>query len=89
LPIDAIKKKLTGKQLSYNEIFAIMDEIANQRLGPVLTAYFAAAGFREGFSDEELYHLTRAMVCNGTLFCILKESLLINIQQAGAGTRRR
>ena len=63
--IDAIKKKLTGKQLSYDEIFAIMDEIANQRLGPVLTAYFAAAGFREGFSDEELYHLTRAMVATG------------------------
>ncbi len=63
--IDAIKKKLVGKQLSYNEIFAIMDEIANQRLGPVLTTYFAAAGFKEGFNDEELYHLTRAMVDTG------------------------
>jgi putative thymidine phosphorylase len=63
--IDAIKKKLVGKSLSYNEIFAIMDEIANQRLGPVLTTYFAAAGFREGFNDEELYHLTRAMVATG------------------------
>lgn len=65
LAIDAIKKKLVGKRLSYNEIFAIMDEIANQKLGPVLTTYFAAAGFKEGFSDEELYHLTRAMVSTG------------------------
>jgi len=63
--IDAIKKKLTGKPLSYSEIFSIMDEIATQRLGPVLTAYFAAAGFTSGFSDEELYHLTRAMVATG------------------------
>ncbi|OGG11660.1 hypothetical protein A2Z00_01605 [Candidatus Gottesmanbacteria bacterium RBG_13_45_10] len=63
--IDAIKKKLTGKSLSYNEIFAIMDEIANQRLGPVLTTYFAAAGFKEGFNNEELYSLTRAMVVTG------------------------
>lgn len=63
--IEAIKKKLVGKSLSYNEIFAIMDEIANQRLGPVLTTYFAAAGFKEGFNDEELYHLTRAMVATG------------------------
>lgn len=63
--IEAIKKKLIGKSLSYNEVFAIMDEIANQRLGPVLTTYFAAAGFTEGFSDEELYHLTRAMVATG------------------------
>ena len=63
--IEAIKKKLVGKSLSYNEIFSIMDEIAHQRLGPVLTTYFAAAGFKEGFDDEELYHLTRAMVATG------------------------
>ena len=63
--IEAIKKKLTGKRLSYHEVFAIMDEIANQRLGPVLTTYFAAAGFAEGYSDEELYFLTRAMVDTG------------------------
>lgn len=65
LAIGAIKKKLVGKKLSYNEIFAIMDEIAHKNLGPVLTAYFAAAGFTEGFSDKELYYLTRAMVATG------------------------
>ncbi len=65
LAIDAIKKKLVGKALSYNEIFAIMDEIANKKLGPVLTTYFAAAGFKEGFSDEELYYLTKSMVATG------------------------
>ncbi len=63
--IDAIKKKLIGKSLSYNEIFSIMDEIAHERLSPVLTTYFAAAGFTEGFNDVELYHLTRAMVATG------------------------
>ncbi len=63
--VNAIKKKLIGKTLSYNEIFAIMDEIANERLSPVLTTYFAAAGFKEGFNDEELFHLTRAMVVTG------------------------
>ena len=63
--IDAIKKKLTGKALSYHEIFTIMDEISSNRLGPILTTYFAAAGFTEGFSDEELYFLTKAMVETG------------------------
>ncbi len=63
--IDAIKKKMTGKSLSYYEIFSIMDEIANQRLGPVLTTYFAAAAFTQGFTDEELNFLTKAMVDTG------------------------
>jgi putative thymidine phosphorylase len=65
--IEAIKKKLTGKALSYHEIFSIMDQIATERLGPVLTTYFAAAGFMAGFNDEELYHLTKAMVATGPL----------------------
>lgn len=65
LAVEAIKKKLVGKSLSYNEIFAIMDEIANKHLSPVLTTYFAAAGFREGFNDDELYYLTKAMVDTG------------------------
>lgn len=63
--IDAIKKKLIGKHLRYDEIYAIMDEIAQDKLSPVLTTYFAAAGFKEGFSEEELYFLTKAMVATG------------------------
>lgn len=66
IAIDAIKKKLIGNTLSYPEIYAIMDEIAHQRLGPILTTYFTAAGFKEGFSHEELYSLTKAMVDTGT-----------------------
>lgn len=65
IAIEAIKKKLIGKSLSYREIFAIMDEIANQKWGSVLTTYFAAAGFTSGFNDEELYYLTKAMVETG------------------------
>lgn len=64
--IAAIKKKLLGKELSYREIFSLMDEISHERLGPILTTYFVAAGFKEGFSTEELYHLTRAMSETGS-----------------------
>lgn len=63
--IEAIQKKLLGKKLSYKEIFAIMDEIAHNRLGEVLTTYFAASGYSHGFSNEELYYLTKAMVETG------------------------
>lgn len=63
--IDTIRKKLLGKELNYKEVFTLMNEIANERLSPVLTAYFAAAGFKEGFSEDELYFLTKAMAKTG------------------------
>jgi putative thymidine phosphorylase len=65
LALSAIKKKLLGKTLSYEEIYAVMNEIGSERLGPVLTTYFAAAGFRDGFSEEELFFLAKAMVETG------------------------
>lgn len=63
--VEAIQKKLTGKKLTYDEIYAIMDEIAQKKLGNVLTAYFAASGYSKGFSSEEIYFLTKAMVETG------------------------
>ncbi len=61
----AIRKKLLGKKLNYQEIFSLMDEVAHQRLGPVLTTYFVAAGFKEGFNSNELYYLTKSMAETG------------------------
>lgn len=63
--IHAIQKKLLGKHLSYHEIYVIMDEVSHNRLSDVLTTYFVASSFKEGFSPEELYYLTRAMVETG------------------------
>lgn len=65
LALSAIQKKLVGKRLTYPEIYAIMDEISHERLGDVLTTYFAASGYSNGFSDEEIYFLTKAMVETG------------------------
>lgn len=65
LALEAIRKKLVGKRLDYKEIYAIMDEIAHNRLGDVLTTYFAASGYSKGFGNEELYYLTKAMVATG------------------------
>lgn len=63
--INAIRKKLLGKTLTYKEIFAIMDEISKKKLGDILTTYFAASGYSNGFSETELYYLTKAMVETG------------------------
>lgn len=65
LALQAIQKKLVGKKLNYAEIFAIMDEISNKRMGDVLTTYFAASGYSKGFSDQEIFYLTKAMVETG------------------------
>ena len=65
LALSAIRKKLIGKRLNYKEIYAIMDEIAHERLGDVLTTYFAASGYSKGFTNQELYYLTKAMVETG------------------------
>ncbi len=65
LAIKAIQKKLLGKKLSYREIYAIMDEIAHEKLSDILTTYFVASSFREGYSPIELFHFTKAMVETG------------------------
>src|SRR5664279_3684979 len=65
LAIEAIQKKLVGKRLNYKEIYAIMDEITHQKLGNILTTYFAASGYSKGFSNEEMYFLTKAMIETG------------------------
>ena len=65
LAVDAIRRKLVGKTLSYRDIYAIMDEIAHNRMGEILTTYFAASGYSKGFTNEELYYLTKAMVETG------------------------
>lgn len=63
--LEAIRKKLLGKKLTYKEIYSIMDEIAKKKLGDVLTTYFVAPGYSKGFDNQELYYLTRAMVETG------------------------
>lgn len=63
--LKAIRKKLVGKTLSYKEIYTIMEAISKKRLGDVLTTYFAASGYSKGFTDLELYYLTKAMIETG------------------------
>lgn len=65
LAIEAIQKKLLGKKLTYSEVFAIMDEISKEKLSDVLTTYFVASSFKEGYTPQELYFFTKAMVETG------------------------
>lgn len=42
-----------------------MDEIAKERLNDILTTYFVASSFREGYTPNELFLFTKAMVETG------------------------
>ncbi len=61
----SIQKELLGKKLTYHEIYNLMDQIAHKKLSDILTTYFVAASFKEGFAHEELYHFTKAMIETG------------------------
>lgn len=65
LALEALRKKLLGKTLTYKEIYSIMDQISQSKFGDILTTYFAASGYSEGFTNEELFFLTKAMVETG------------------------
>ncbi|MCS6956448.1 MAG: thymidine phosphorylase [Patescibacteria group bacterium] len=65
IAIKAIQKKLLGKKLTYKEIYTIMDEIAKENLSDILTTYFVASSFKEGYTPQELYYFTKAMVETG------------------------
>jgi AMP phosphorylase len=85
--IKAIQKKLIGKKLTYREIYTIMDEITHENLSDILTTYFVASSFKEGYSPQELYYFTKAMVETGNRFHF--KGIVADKHSAGgvAGTR--
>ncbi len=60
-----IRDKLYGKELGYDELYHLADDITNDRLTAVEKTYFVAAGFVRGWSTEEIVNLTKAMVDTG------------------------
>lgn len=61
----SIQRSLLGKNLSYKEIYNLMDQIAHERLSDILTTYFVAASFKDGFHHDDLFQFTKAMVETG------------------------
>ncbi len=66
--MNAIRKKYKGQFLTYKDVYELMDDIVHFRLTPVQLTYFAALGYTIGFTSDELYYLTKAMVETGTTF---------------------
>lgn len=63
--IQAIRKKLLGEELTYDEIHSIIADIVEGNLSPVETTYYVASGFVKPNSDAELFYLSRAIAETG------------------------
>ncbi len=66
--LDAIRKKIKGAKLGYDEIKKIMEDVSQRRLSTIEMTYFASTYYNPGFDDEEVYFLTKAMAETGTSF---------------------
>ncbi|MCD6115052.1 thymidine phosphorylase [bacterium] len=64
--LEAIQKKLNGKELNYKEIYEIVSDIVSRKLNDVAVAFFVASSFFEKISPRELFYLTKAMAETGT-----------------------
>ncbi len=65
--VQAIKKRLLGKKLSYEEFYQIYSDISSGVLTRTETTYFVASGFMREYSNEELYFMTKAMAETGEI----------------------
>jgi putative thymidine phosphorylase len=73
LSIGYIKKKLDGKELTYNEIYEIMKDIGGNKLTDIELTTYVAANYTLGMSDREITDLTKAMTLSGTKLVISKK----------------
>lgn len=67
LSIEAIKKKMLGSELNYDEIYSIIKDIVDGRLGEIEMTYFAMSSFVKPYTENELYYLTKAMAETGEM----------------------
>lgn len=63
--VSYIRKKLEGKELSDEEMTAIVEDTVSNALSDVELTYFVSAGFVHKFSHKETVALTKAMVNTG------------------------
>lgn len=68
LSIEAINKKLLGKPVNYKEIYSVIEDVVDGRLGEVETTYYVASSFVKPYSNEELYYVAKAMAETGDQF---------------------
>ena len=65
--MDALKKALKWGKLKYEDTYAIMKDIAENRFTDILITYYSALGFFTKTTDNELYEMAKAMAETGEM----------------------
>ena len=65
---EAIRKKMRGENISYDEMFAIIKDISENKLDDTMMTYYVASSFFYPTTDEEMYQTAKAMAECGVMF---------------------
>lgn len=65
---EAIRKKIRGEKISYDEMFAIIKDISENKLDDIMMTYYVASSFFHPTTDEEMYQTAKAMAECGVMF---------------------
>ncbi len=65
--IQAIRKKLFGKKLDYQEIYSIIKDIVDDRLSEIETTYYVASSYLRDYTLDELYYTSKAVAETGEM----------------------
>lgn len=65
--LDAIRKKLSGQRLNEKELLSVMKDIGSRKLKETEVAFFVSTFFNPGFSEDEIYAMTKGMAESGEI----------------------
>ncbi len=65
--IQAIRKKLFGNSLSYDEIYSIIKDIVDDRLSEIEITYYLTSSYIQDYNNEELYFTAKAVAETGEM----------------------
>ncbi|MDR2415044.1 MAG: hypothetical protein LBD75_00010 [Candidatus Peribacteria bacterium] len=80
---DAIRKKMKGESISYEEMFAIIKDISEGKLSEIMMTYYVASSFFYPTTDDEMFQTAKAMAENGIMFHYPKGEIVADKHSIG------
>ena len=74
--VQYIKKKMDGKSLTYEEIYAIINDIAQNKLSDIEITYFVSSCHLNAMTMPETINLTKAMIRTGEILKINRKPVI-------------